>query len=96
MADGEVAGERAQRLLVEDLRDEAQVALGHDVPADVGGRDAGRLLAAVLQCEEREVRESGDVVVGTVDPEDATLVARAVAVVQSGVAHLREGSGRGR
>jgi hypothetical protein len=47
VADGHFALERAQLLLVEDLRDEAQVAHRHDL-VRVGGRDPGRLLAAVL------------------------------------------------
>jgi hypothetical protein len=35
-----------------------------------------------LECEQREVRESRDVVTGSVDPEDAALVARAVAIFE--------------
>ena len=46
----------------------------------VAGRDPGRLLAAVLEREEREVGEPGDVVLGRVDAEHAALVARAVAI----------------
>ena len=45
------------------------------------GRDPGRLLAAVLEREQREVREPGDVVLGRVDPEHAALVARPVAMI---------------
>ena len=79
--EGHLALERAQLLLVEHLRDEAEVADGHDV-AGVGGRDPGRLLAAVLQREQREVREPGDVRLGRVHAEDAALVARSVAMVE--------------
>ena len=75
--DRHVAGERPQAALVEDLGDQAEVALGGDVAA-LAGRDAGRFLAAVLEREEREVGEPGDVVLGRVDAEDAALVARAV------------------
>ena len=81
VADRHVALQRAQLLLVEDLVDEALVAHGHDVAA-LGGGDARRLLAAVLERVEREVGEPGDVVLGRVDAEDAALVARAVAVVE--------------
>jgi hypothetical protein len=35
----------------------------------------------VLEREQREVRESGNVMIGGVDPEDAALVAGAVAMV---------------
>ena len=73
-----LAGERPQLRLVEHLRDEAEVAHGHDV-AVLGGRDAGRLLAAVLECVQAEVGETGDVGVRRVHAEDATLVARSVA-----------------
>ena len=45
------------------------------------GRDPGRFLAAVLEREQREVGEPGDVVLGRVDPEDAALVAWAVAMI---------------
>ena len=44
----------------------------------------GRLLAAVLERVQREVRESGDVGLGRVDAEDAALVARSVAMVELG------------
>ena len=62
--------EPAQLLLVEDLRDEAHVA-EHGQPAAVGDGDAGRLLAAVLEREEAEVREARDVALGRADAEDA-------------------------
>ena len=69
--------QRAQLLLVEDLRDEPQVAHGHDL-AGVARGDARRLLAAVLEGEEREVGEPRDVGLRRVDAEDAALVARSV------------------
>ena len=49
MADRELAGERAQVVLAEDLADEAELAARDDVPAAVGRGDASRLLAAVLE-----------------------------------------------
>ena len=82
VADRQVAAERAQLVLAEDLRDEAERALGDDVAAVVGGRDPRRLLAAVLERVEGEVREAGDVVLGRVDAEDAALVTRSVAMVE--------------
>ena len=68
--DRDIAGERLQLLLVEDLRDEAHVA-EHGQPAAVGDRDPRRLLAAVLEREEAEVAEPRDVALGGADAEDA-------------------------
>ena len=70
MADRHLAAQAAQLLLGEDLRDEAHVAK-HGQALAVGHRDAGRLLSAVLEREEGEVGEAGDVALGRVDPEDA-------------------------
>ena len=64
--------------LVEHLRHEPELARGHDLAA-VDGRDPGRLLPAVLERVQREVREPGDVGFRRVDAEDAALVARALA-----------------
>ena len=77
VADGEVAAQRRQRLLVEDLADQAEV-LEHDHAAAVGHGDAGRLLAAVLQRVEAVVGELRDVLAGRPDPEHAALLAGAV------------------
>ena len=82
VADRQVAAERPEVVLLEDLVDEAQRALGDDVAARVGRGDARRLLPAVLQGVEGEVRQARDVVLGRVDPEDAALVPRAVALVE--------------
>ena len=81
VADRHVADERAELVLVEHLRDEALVADRHDLAAARGGGDPGRLLAAVLERVQREVREIGDVVSRRKDAEDAALVARSVAMV---------------
>ena len=59
-----------QLLLVEDLRDEPEVAQRRE-PALLGDGDACRLLAAVLEREEAEVREPRDVALGCVHAEDA-------------------------
>ena len=65
-------------MLGEDLADEAEVASRDDVPVTVGRGDPGRLLAAVLQRVEREVRQARDRVSGGIDPENAAFVARTV------------------
>ena len=83
MTDRHLALQRAQLLLVEDLVDEALVAHGHDVAALRGG-DARRLLAAVLERVEREVREARDFATGGDYAEDAALIARAIAVFEEG------------
>ena len=87
MADGHVALERAQLVLVEDLGDQAAVAQGHDRLVPRHG-DAGGLLPAVLERVEREVRKAGDVAARRVDAEDPTLVSRPVAMVEE-IAHVR-------
>ncbi len=48
MADGELARERAQVVLGEDLVDEPELPAGDDVPAAVGRGDPRGLLATVL------------------------------------------------
>ncbi len=73
MADGEVAVQRGERRLVEDLADEPEVLVDEDVVA-VGDRDAGGFLAAMLLREETEVGEAGDVVAGRPHPEQPALV----------------------
>ena len=75
VADREVAAQRRERALVEDLGDQAHVLVDEDLLA-VGGRDAGRLLPAVLQRVEAEVGELGDVLAGGPDAEDAAGVLR--------------------
>jgi hypothetical protein len=59
--------------LVEDLADQAHVLVDEHLLA-VAGRDAGRLLPAVLQRIEPEVGEFGDVLAGRPDAEDPTGV----------------------
>jgi hypothetical protein len=84
-----VAGQRAQLLLVEDLRDEPELTKGRDVAALAGG-DAGRLLSAVLERIEPEVGETCDVAAGRVYAEDPALIARAIAIgnVETRVGHV--------
>ena len=77
VADREVALERGERGLVEDLRDQAHVLVDQDLAA-VADRDAGRLLAAVLEGVEAEVGQLGDVLARRPDAEDAAGVLRAL------------------
>ena len=63
----------AERGLVEHLRDQAHVLVDQDLAA-VAHRDAGRLLAAVLEGVEPEVGQLGDVLAGRPDAEDAAGV----------------------
>src|SRR4051812_10775758 len=73
MTDGEVTLERLERGVVEDLRDQTHVLVDQDLAA-VADRDAGRLLAAVLERVEAEVDELGDLLARSPDPEHATGV----------------------
>jgi hypothetical protein len=91
VADRHLTLKRAQLLLVEHLRDEPEVAHGHDL-AGVGSGDPGRLLAAVLKGEQREIGEPCDVTLGGEDAEDAALVTRAVPVVEVSI-HRVDGRG---
>ena len=77
VADRDVAAQRGQGGLVEDLRHEAHVLVDEDLLA-VGGRDAGGLLTAVLQRVEPEVGQLGDVLARGPDAEDAAGVLRAL------------------
>lgn len=99
MADRQVALERLQRGLVEDLRDQAHVLVDQDLAA-VADRDAGRLLAAVLQRVETEVGQLGDVLPRSPDTEDATGVLWSAfvgveVVSQTTVAGTAGGAGHG-
>ena len=71
--DRDLAGQRLQLLLVEDLGHEPHVA-EHGEPAALGDGDPGRLLAAVLQREEGEVREPRHIALDRPDSEDAAHV----------------------
>ena len=73
MADGEVAVERNEVALVEDLGDEAHV-LDHGDGLAVAHRDTSRLLPAVLEGVEAEIGEMGDGLTRRVHAEHATGV----------------------
>ena len=77
VADREVALERLERRLVEDLRDQAHVLVDQDLAA-VADRDAGGLLPAVLQGVQPEVGQLGDVLARGPDTEHAAGVLRAL------------------
>ena len=94
MADRQLAGQRGEVVLLEDLADEAQLPAGDDLPAVVGGRDPRRLLTAVLKRVEGEVGETGDVVIGRVDPEHTALVTRSVAQLEVDWRSFHRGSSR--
>ncbi len=74
MADGDVALHRGQRLLIEDLADQAEV-LEHEDLRTVGDGDARRFLAAVLKRVQAVVGEFGDLFARRPDAEYATLFA---------------------
>ena len=93
MADGEVAVERREPALVEDLGDEAHVLDDGDGLA-VAHRDPRRLLAAVLEGEETQVGEVGDRVARCVDPEDAAGLARSLRSSLIQVSHAGRGGSR--
>ncbi len=70
VTDRDLARQRLQLLLVEDLSDEAHVA-EHGQSPTFGDGDPCRLLAAVLEREEREVGEPRHVAVVGANSEDA-------------------------
>src|SRR5215211_7799675 len=89
VADRHVAGERPKFLLIEDLRDEPQLAHRGDVSALAGG-DPRRLLPAVLERVQPEIAETGYVPAGCVYAEDPAFIARAIAIrnVETPVGHV--------
>src|ERR1700678_568508 len=78
MPDRELAGERAQVVLGEHLVDEPKLAARDDVATAIGRGDASRLLAAVLQGVQREVRQTRHLVTGRVQSKHSALVARSL------------------
>src|SRR5204862_228761 len=79
----------AQLLLVEDLRDQAQLPQRRDVAALAAG-NPGRLLAAMLECVEREVRKPRHIAARRVYAEHPALIVRAIAIgnVETRVGHV--------
>src|SRR5207302_5642917 len=85
----QVAGQPFERGLVEGLRHQAHV-LVHSQLASVGGRDAGALLAAVLQRVEAEIGQVRDVITRRLNGEEPAffvhaLIAEPVTPDQNGV-----------
>ena len=74
VADRDFAAQPVQLLLVEDLRHQTEVSQCREPPL-LGDGDAGRLLAAVLQGEEAEVRQPRDVAFRSMHAEDAAHLA---------------------
>ena len=69
MPDREVPAQAVEDLVGEDVRDEAHVR-GGATGRPRRDRDAGALLAAVLDGEQREVRPVDDLVGAAVDADD--------------------------
>src|SRR5262249_9184856 len=69
VADRDVPAQRVEHGLFEDLGHQAHV-LEDDDPRTVADRDAGRLLAAMLQGVQAEVGELADLLVRCPDAED--------------------------
>ena len=81
VTDGDVAGERGERRLVEDVVDVAHLTHRTDARA-VCRRDASALLPAMLQRVESEIGELRGLAVA-VDAEDAALLAKLIEHGQS-------------
>ena len=79
VADGHGAGQLGQHVVGEDLRDQAH-ALDVGQMLAVGGGDAGRLLAAMLQGVEAEIGLAGGVGVA-VNGDDAALFVELVGTI---------------
>src|SRR5207237_4175769 len=82
--DRSAAGQTAERLLSEDIRDEAHGLVQMDGGA-VPGCDAGGFLPAVLQGMDAQIREIGRLRVSE-DPDHAALVVELV-LAQDGQSH---------
>jgi len=79
--DRHVADQRAQHVLVEHLRDEPLLADREDAAVQRRRGDSRRLLAAMLEREQREVGQTRDIVVRRIDAEHTALVAGAVPIL---------------
>ncbi len=77
MADGHVAAQAGEHLLVEHLADETEILVDHDL-ASVTDGDARRFLTAMLQRVETVEAQLGDFLARSPDTEHAALLVRAV------------------
>jgi hypothetical protein len=75
VADGQRPRKALQNLLFEDLADQAHV-LVHANAGAVADRDAGRLLAAMLEREKAKKGHAGSLLVGGVESEYAAFLFR--------------------
>jgi hypothetical protein len=80
VAHRDVPGQAGEHLLVEHLTDQPEV-LEHQHLRAVRDRDAGGLLAAVLERVKAEVGQLRDLLAGCPDAEDAALLTRFVGFV---------------
>ena len=80
MAAGDLAGHGREIGVGKDLRDKAEV-LAHENRLAVADRDAGRVLAAMLQRVQREVGHARHIVAGSPDAEDAALLMELVVLL---------------
>ena len=80
VAKGKVAGQGAEDVLVEHLRNEAHALVGAQVNA-VGRRDAGAFLAAMLERVQAVIRQFGGIRVA-VDAEQTAVMSRLSVVVR--------------
>src|SRR5207237_10919732 len=94
--DRELSRERAQVVLAEDLAHQPELAARDDVAAPVSRRDAGRLLAAVLQRVERKVGQTRHLVTGRIQAEHPALMPRSVTYHEHKLAVLMRTTRRAR
>jgi hypothetical protein len=92
VADGDVPLQGVQGGLVKDLADQSEVLVDDERTA-VADRDAGRLLAAVLQGVEAEVGQLRDLLAGSPDAEDTAGILRALVVGEEVVGQVSVASG---
>ena len=75
MADGQVALQAGQGLFVKHLKYQSHLAIECHFAA-IGDRDACALLASMLEREQPEVRQAGDILPRPEYPEDPTRLPR--------------------
>jgi len=71
VSDGDVPAQRGDLFLTKDLADQTHLTVQEELPA-IDDRDAGTLLPAMLQSEEAEIGDTGNILSGSVDAKDAT------------------------
>ena len=81
--DRQVADQRTQHVLVEDLRHETLLTRRNDRAVQLRDRHAGGLLSAVLERVKREVGQARDLGARREYAEHPALVARSVTLIES-------------